>query len=134
MEKGKKLPCGHIFHMDCLRMWLQHQQSCPLCRADIPVTATGTRPRVNPNAAAEAAMAVPLPHHPAPAPGTEFQAALHAALARGDHLRGEGGRTAHANDTVTFPCFFVVTAEPSLDVRAEASMTASVVRTVVPVS
>eukprot|EP01038_Epipyxis_sp_PR26KG_P013099 gene13099-17557_t len=37
MNAGKKLPCGHIFHLDCLRMWLQHQQSCPLCRADIPI-------------------------------------------------------------------------------------------------
>lgn len=31
-SKGKKLPCSHIFHLDCLRMWLQHQQACPLCR------------------------------------------------------------------------------------------------------
>eukprot|EP00597_Dinobryon_sp_UTEXLB2267_P012558 CAMPEP_0170127136 /NCGR_PEP_ID=MMETSP0020_2-20130122/20221_1 /TAXON_ID=98059 /ORGANISM="Dinobryon sp., Strain UTEXLB2267" /LENGTH=424 /DNA_ID=CAMNT_0010360459 /DNA_START=46 /DNA_END=1320 /DNA_ORIENTATION=+ len=48
METGKKLPCGHIFHLTCLRTWLQHQQSCPLCRADIPVS----------NAAAEAAAPV----------------------------------------------------------------------------
>ncbi|CAM9583433.1 unnamed protein product, partial [Heterosigma akashiwo] len=36
MDAGKSLPCGHIFHFQCLRMWLQHQQSCPTCRADIP--------------------------------------------------------------------------------------------------
>ena len=34
--------CGHIFHVDCLRMWLQHQQSCPLCRAEIVLTASST--------------------------------------------------------------------------------------------
>jgi len=43
MEAGpgaKRLPCAHIFHLDCLRLWLQQQQSCPTCRADIPTTAT----------------------------------------------------------------------------------------------
>ena len=43
MERGKKLTCGHVFHVDCLRGWLQHQQQCPLCRADIPVNGTGQR-------------------------------------------------------------------------------------------
>ncbi|EDQ91088.1 uncharacterized protein MONBRDRAFT_24008 [Monosiga brevicollis MX1] len=35
MDVGKKLPCGHIFHLNCLRSWLQQNQSCPTCRADI---------------------------------------------------------------------------------------------------
>ena len=38
LTQGKKLQCGHVFHLDCLRMWLQHQQICPLCRANISVT------------------------------------------------------------------------------------------------
>jgi E3 ubiquitin-protein ligase synoviolin len=32
LEHGKKLPCKHIYHLDCLRVWLQHKQTCPLCR------------------------------------------------------------------------------------------------------
>ncbi|KAJ1454849.1 hypothetical protein M885DRAFT_587932 [Pelagophyceae sp. CCMP2097] len=46
---NKKLPCGHVFHLPCLRLWLQQQQSCPTCRADI---ATHGRPA--PAAAAQA--------------------------------------------------------------------------------
>lgn len=34
-SKAKKLPCGHIFHIDCLRSWLVMQQVCPTCRAEI---------------------------------------------------------------------------------------------------
>ncbi|KAG6584631.1 hrd1-like protein [Phytophthora cinnamomi] len=36
----KKLPCSHIFHVDCLKMWVQRQQTCPTCRSIIP---TGPR-------------------------------------------------------------------------------------------
>lgn len=28
-QTPKKLPCGHIFHFNCLRAWLERQQSCP---------------------------------------------------------------------------------------------------------
>lgn len=38
LTQGKKLRCGHVFHLDCLRMWLQHQQSCPLCRYVTAIT------------------------------------------------------------------------------------------------
>ncbi|KAH9851484.1 hypothetical protein C2E23DRAFT_869396 [Lenzites betulinus] len=31
----KKLPCGHIFHFQCLRSWLERQQSCPTCRRTV---------------------------------------------------------------------------------------------------
>ena len=33
MPRVKKLPCGHVFHMECLRGWLPQAQNCPLyCR------------------------------------------------------------------------------------------------------
>lgn len=48
MEEGKKLPCGHVFHLACLRLWLQQQQSCPTCRADIPVNPTPVPQQVPP--------------------------------------------------------------------------------------
>lgn len=44
----KKLPCGHIFHFQCLRSWLERQQSCPTCRR--PVLETTPNPRNQPQA------------------------------------------------------------------------------------
>ncbi|XP_072929884.1 E3 ubiquitin-protein ligase synoviolin [Epargyreus clarus] len=36
MHNGaKKLPCNHIFHAACLRLWFQRQQTCPTCRLNV---------------------------------------------------------------------------------------------------
>jgi len=62
MAEGKKLPCGHIFHVDCLRLWLQQQQTCPTCRAPIPVDPpTRARPARVPPAVPQAQAAAPIP-------------------------------------------------------------------------
>lgn len=34
-NKPKKLPCGHSFHLHCLRSWLERQQACPTCRQSV---------------------------------------------------------------------------------------------------
>lgn len=31
--KPKRLPCGHMFHLACLRSWFERQQTCPTCRS-----------------------------------------------------------------------------------------------------
>ncbi|XP_023531768.1 ERAD-associated E3 ubiquitin-protein ligase HRD1B-like [Cucurbita pepo subsp. pepo] len=33
MTVAKKLVCGHLFHVHCLRSWLERQHTCPTCRA-----------------------------------------------------------------------------------------------------
>lgn len=33
--ESKVLPCRHIFHTACLRMWFLRQQNCPTCRSNI---------------------------------------------------------------------------------------------------
>ena len=30
-EMVKKLPCGHIYHKDCLSQWMQNNNKCPFC-------------------------------------------------------------------------------------------------------
>ncbi|KAJ1840612.1 E3 ubiquitin-protein ligase hrd1, partial [Coemansia sp. RSA 486] len=34
-DTPKKLPCCHVFHFNCLRNWLERQQSCPTCRQSV---------------------------------------------------------------------------------------------------
>lgn len=60
--RAKKLPCGHILHLRCLKSWLERQQMCPTCRR--PVV---TAPQPNPQAQAGAAQGA----HPAAVPGAQ---------------------------------------------------------------
>ena len=36
-EDRQTLACGHEFHEDCLREWLALQDTCPVCRATLPL-------------------------------------------------------------------------------------------------
>ncbi|KAF4752472.1 E3 ubiquitin-protein ligase hrd1, partial [Perkinsus olseni] len=64
-EGSKRLPCGHVFHIDCLKSWLVMQQVCPTCRAEIP---THMPPR---DAAADAAEARRQGQQEQPQEGTD---------------------------------------------------------------
>ena len=35
--KGMFMPCGHIYHPDCLTPWLETQNTCPVCRFELPL-------------------------------------------------------------------------------------------------
>lgn len=79
---AKKLPCNHIFHAACLRLWFQRQQTCPTCRLNVlrapaPEQAAGAPPPAGVGAAgagvgaagaAAEAGAAPAPPNPHPAP------------------------------------------------------------------
>ncbi|KAL3366886.1 hypothetical protein AABB24_011549 [Solanum stoloniferum] len=42
MTTAKKLTCGHLFHVNCLRSWLERQNTCPTCRALVVPPENGT--------------------------------------------------------------------------------------------
>jgi len=62
-----------VFHLDCLRLWLQEKQDCPTCRADIPVDVPLPGRRRPPRGGA--------PHAPAQAEAAEAAALAAAAAA-----------------------------------------------------
>jgi E3 ubiquitin-protein ligase synoviolin len=43
--RAKKLPCGHILHLRCLKAWLERQQACPTCRRPVIPTSTSATDR-----------------------------------------------------------------------------------------
>ncbi|CAH0594244.1 unnamed protein product [Chrysodeixis includens] len=61
---AKKLPCNHIFHAACLRLWFQRQQTCPTCRLNV---LRAPAPEPAPPAAPPAAQPAPPPP-PGPVP------------------------------------------------------------------
>jgi ribosomal protein S27E len=32
-----KLACGHCYHYDCVHSWLSKNNTCPLCRSEMPI-------------------------------------------------------------------------------------------------
>lgn len=37
MPVGKRLSCSHCFHLECLKMWCERQQTCPICKVAFKV-------------------------------------------------------------------------------------------------
>ncbi|KAG6054604.1 hypothetical protein E4U32_006831 [Claviceps aff. humidiphila group G2b] len=57
--RPKKLPCGHVLHLGCLKSWLERQQVCPTCRS--PVTINRGRRDQNPMGNLRIQLGAPLP-------------------------------------------------------------------------
>jgi len=77
IDEGIQLPCGHSFHVSCLKLWFQESTTCPTCRLDLsgdlnalPQVNQVAPPPAQPNAAAAPDPAAPAD---APAPARPVQ-------------------------------------------------------------
>lgn len=66
--RAKKLPCGHILHLRCLKAWLERQQACPTCRRPVISEPNSQTPAAPGQPGAQAANA-----QGQPAPGANAQ-------------------------------------------------------------
>eukprot|EP00197_Chlamydomonas_leiostraca_P001433 CAMPEP_0202888406 /NCGR_PEP_ID=MMETSP1391-20130828/43168_1 /ASSEMBLY_ACC=CAM_ASM_000867 /TAXON_ID=1034604 /ORGANISM="Chlamydomonas leiostraca, Strain SAG 11-49" /LENGTH=784 /DNA_ID=CAMNT_0049571707 /DNA_START=64 /DNA_END=2418 /DNA_ORIENTATION=- len=94
---NKKLHCGHVFHLHCLRSWLERQQNCPTCRATVfrqgPPAAGAAAPGAAaapaaPGAAADGAARAAPAAGGAPAPAAGGAAGQAGAAAAQPHAHG----------------------------------------------
>ncbi|KAL0916583.1 hypothetical protein M5K25_014109 [Dendrobium thyrsiflorum] len=79
MVTAKKLRCGHLFHVHCLRSWLERQHTCPTCRALVA-------PPENGSAAVVHQQAVPSDIQPGPAVAGTTQASETGAVNQNQSL------------------------------------------------
>eukprot|EP00123_Amoebidium_parasiticum_P001572 comp12699_c0_seq1/m.7795 comp12699_c0_seq1/g.7795 ORF comp12699_c0_seq1/g.7795 comp12699_c0_seq1/m.7795 type:complete len:658 (-) comp12699_c0_seq1:525-2498(-) len=49
MQAAKCLPCSHLFHLSCIRSWLEHHSSCPTCRRSLLEPPSDATPNHIPN-------------------------------------------------------------------------------------
>jgi E3 ubiquitin-protein ligase synoviolin len=66
-SRPKKLPCGHVLHLGCLKSWLERQQVCPTCRRPVDArTPAGPAQRPGQGAQPQIPEQAPLPNAGAP--------------------------------------------------------------------